>query len=172
MGIRSFADTLGCSQLTDAADKYVQQYFYEVSLSEEFLSINGAELLEIVKKDELHVNSEEQVGVCWEALVSNLKFYPTDHFLIVIEYVLILKVFEAVMRWVKKEQDCRKSLLPQLLACVRMPLLKPHYLVDKVSTDQLIKSSHECRFVICISNQSGSLTSLMRCYCALILLKQ
>lgn len=62
LGIRSFADTLGCSKLTDAADKYIQQYFYEVSMSDEFLSINGGELLDIVKKDELHVNSEEQVS--------------------------------------------------------------------------------------------------------------
>lgn len=61
LGIRSFADTLGCTQLAEAADKYIQRYFYEVSLSDEFLSINGGELLEIVKKDDLHVISEEEV---------------------------------------------------------------------------------------------------------------
>lgn len=62
LGIRSFADTLGCTQLTDAADEYIQQHFHEVSVSDEFLSMNGSELLDIVKKDELHINSEEQVS--------------------------------------------------------------------------------------------------------------
>ncbi|XP_065224534.1 kelch-like protein 18 [Planococcus citri] len=114
LGIRSFADTLGCTQLTEAADKYIQKHFHEVSLSDEFLSINGGELLDIVKKDDLNVTSEEQV-------------------------------FEAVMRWVNKDQDVRKSLLPHLLAFVRLPLMKLPYLVDKVSSNQLIKSSHECR---------------------------
>lgn len=47
--------------LVEAADKYVQQYFHDVSLSEEYLSLNSLELLDIVKRDELHVLSEEQV---------------------------------------------------------------------------------------------------------------
>lgn len=114
LGIRNFADTLGCSQLVNAADKYIQQNFRDVSLSEEFLSVMGSELIKIVKNDELDVSSEEEV-------------------------------YEAVIRWVKKDPEVRKSLLPQLLACVRLPLLKPQYLVDRVSKNQLIKSSHECR---------------------------
>ena len=61
LGIRQFADTLGCMMLVEAADKYVQQYFHDVSLSEEYLALNSPELLDIVKRDELHVLSEEQV---------------------------------------------------------------------------------------------------------------
>lgn len=63
LGIRNFADTLGCSQLVNAADKYIQQNFRDVSLSEEFLSVMGSELIKIVKNDELDVSSEEEVGI-------------------------------------------------------------------------------------------------------------
>lgn len=48
--------------LVEAADKYVQQYFHDVSLCDEYLSLSGSELLDIVKRDELHVLSEEQVS--------------------------------------------------------------------------------------------------------------
>ncbi|PNF20208.1 Kelch-like protein 18 [Cryptotermes secundus] len=114
LGIRSFADTLGCSPLVVEADKYIHQYFHDVSMSDEYLSLPCPDLLNIVRKDELHVFTEEQV-------------------------------FEAVMRWVKREPEVRKKDLPQLLAAVRMPLLTPHYLADRVSVEELIRTSHECR---------------------------
>jgi kelch-like protein 18 len=62
LGIRSFADTLGCSPLVVEADKYIHQYFHDVSMSDEYLSLPCPDLLNIVRKDELHVFSEEQVG--------------------------------------------------------------------------------------------------------------
>uniref|UniRef100_A0A0K8TE04 Kelch-like protein diablo n=1 Tax=Lygus hesperus TaxID=30085 RepID=A0A0K8TE04_LYGHE len=114
LGIRQFADTLGCSVLVESADKYIQQYFHDVSLSDEYMSLTSSELVDIIKRDELHVISEEQV-------------------------------FEAIMRWVKKEAESRKGELPRMLALVRLPLLPPHYLVDRVATEELIRSSHECR---------------------------
>ncbi|XP_063222468.1 kelch-like protein 18 [Bacillus rossius redtenbacheri] len=114
LGIRYFADVHGCAPLVEAAEKYIQQYFCEVSLSEEFLNLSCAEVLDIVKSDELHVVSEEQV-------------------------------FEAVMRWVSKDGGSRKQHLPQLLAKVRLPLLTPQYLTDRVAVEELVKTSHECR---------------------------
>lgn len=48
------------------------------------------------------------------------------------------------MKWVKQE-DLRQESFPQLLAAVRLPLLSPHYLADRVATEELIRSSHECR---------------------------
>lgn len=120
LGIRQFADTLNSSQLSEAADKYVQQYFHEVSLSDEFHALGVNDLLDIVKRSELHVLSEEQV-------------------------------FEAVMRWVKASVNSsqpRSSYLPQLLSCVRLPLLSPHYLADRVATESLIRGCHECRDLV------------------------
>ncbi|XP_012264312.2 kelch-like protein 18 [Athalia rosae] len=61
LGIRHFADTLSCMILVEEADKYIQQYFHEVSLADEFLAQSFAELKELICRDELHVVSEEQV---------------------------------------------------------------------------------------------------------------
>ncbi|XP_034233839.1 kelch-like protein 18 [Thrips palmi] len=114
LGIRAFADTLGCSPLVESADKYLQQYFQDVSSSDEFLSLSCKELTDIIHRDELHVTSEEQV-------------------------------FEAVMNWVKKDPHGRKKELLPILSKVRLPLLSPHYLADRVATEELIRTSHECR---------------------------
>ena len=54
-------------------------------------------------------------------------------------------VFESVMHWVNFDKSTRKEQLPQLLYCVRMPLLKPQYLSDKVAPEELIRNSHKCR---------------------------
>lgn len=114
LGIRQFADTLCCSSLVDACEKFIQQHFHDVSLSEEFFNLPFQELLDLIKRDELFVTSEEQV-------------------------------FEAVIRWVKKDPELRKEHLPLLLSKVRMPLLSPQYLTDKVAKEELIRTSHECR---------------------------
>nr|CAD7196547.1 unnamed protein product [Timema douglasi] len=120
LGIRAFADTFGCNSLVEAANKYIQQYFHDVSMSEEYMSLSCTDLRNIVMRDELHILTEEQV-------------------------------FEAVMRWVHKNSESRKKDLPQLLGHVRLPLLTPHYLADRVAAEELIKSSHECRQVLCDS---------------------
>lgn len=53
-------------------------------------------------------------------------------------------IFEACMRWIKWD-DCRFDLLPQVLAKVRLPLLTPHFLADRVAIEDLIRTSHQCR---------------------------
>jgi kelch-like protein 18 len=35
LGIRSFADTLGCYALIAEADRYIHQYFHDVSVADE-----------------------------------------------------------------------------------------------------------------------------------------
>lgn len=56
LGIRQFADTLGCRQLVKAADKYIEEYFVDVSLSDEYLNLSMNEVLNILQRNELHVN--------------------------------------------------------------------------------------------------------------------
>lgn len=48
------------------------------------------------------------------------------------------------MRWIKWD-DSRISLLPQVLSKVRLPLLTPQFLADRVATEDLIRTSHQCR---------------------------
>lgn len=54
------------------------------------------------------------------------------------------QVFEAAMLWVKAQPE-RRSHLPEMLTQVRMPLLTPQYLTDHVATEELIRTSHQCR---------------------------
>lgn len=113
LGIRQFADTLGCTNLVESAEKYIEQCFHEVSMSEEFLNLSVQDVKSILQRNDLRVESEEQV-------------------------------FEACMRWVK-HNDKRNMFLPEILAEVRLPLLSPLYLTDRVATEDLIRTSHQCR---------------------------
>ena len=54
-------------------------------------------------------------------------------------------VFDAVLKWVKHEPKARSEYLPELLTKVRLPLLTPQFLSDKVATEELVRSSHKCR---------------------------
>ena len=54
-------------------------------------------------------------------------------------------VFLAVLRWIKQDQETRSLHLPALLQKVRLPLLTPQFLADRVATEELIRSSHQCR---------------------------
>lgn len=48
------------------------------------------------------------------------------------------------MRWIKWNEK-RTTLLPQVLSKVRLPLLTPQFLADRVATEDLIRTSHQCR---------------------------
>lgn len=56
-------------------------------------------------------------------------------------------IFEACMRWIKWD-DTRIPLLPQVLSKVRLPLLTPQFLADRVATEDLVRSNHKCRDLI------------------------
>lgn len=114
LGIRNFADSLTHIQLLTAADKFIHNYFSKIASSDEFLNLSFDDLLDIIRRDEINVTSEE-------------------------------KVFEACIKWVKYNEEERSSLLPEVLSKVRLPLLSPQFLADSVATEELIRSSHQCR---------------------------
>ena len=58
------------------------------------------------------------------------------------------QVFKAVASWVKHKRETRQDHLPYLLAKVRLPLLTPQFLSDTVAADELIRSSHRCRYLL------------------------
>jgi hypothetical protein len=62
-------------------------------------------------------------------------------------YVGSFQVFEAAVRWVKKDMPGRKGYMEDLLKCVRLPLLSPHYLADTVAQEDIIRNSLRCRYV-------------------------
>jgi hypothetical protein len=61
LSIRSFAMALNSPQLIRAADRYIQKHFMLVSRTDEFTQLPIDELLNVLQRDELHVNNEEQV---------------------------------------------------------------------------------------------------------------
>lgn len=62
LGIRSFGDQFMCQSLVEYANKYIQKHFKDVMVTDEFLNLNKSELMEIISRDELNVQSEEQVS--------------------------------------------------------------------------------------------------------------
>lgn len=62
LGIRSFGDQFMCQSLVEYANKYIQKHFKDVMATDEFLNLNKSELMEIISRDELNVQSEEQVS--------------------------------------------------------------------------------------------------------------
>lgn len=75
LGIRNFADSLGCSQLVQSADKYIHNYFSKISTSDEFLALRFDELLDIIRRDEINVVSEEKI---FEAAIKWVKHNPEE----------------------------------------------------------------------------------------------
>ncbi|XP_064604602.1 kelch-like protein 12 [Liolophura sinensis] len=54
-------------------------------------------------------------------------------------------IYEAVLNWVKWDEEGRRDYLPCLLEHVRLPLLSVRYITDVVDNEQLMKRSHLCR---------------------------
>ncbi|CAG0883555.1 unnamed protein product [Darwinula stevensoni] len=114
LGIRAYAETLGCFSLVEASDRFLQKHFVDVVKGEEFLGLSFPQVAEIFSRDELNVESEEPV-------------------------------FESLMTWMRHDPESRSQYLPDLLTKVRLPLLTPQFLADRVATEETIKSSHRCR---------------------------
>ncbi|KAL3085011.1 hypothetical protein niasHS_010080 [Heterodera schachtii] len=57
-------------------------------------------------------------------------------------------VFEALARWLDFDPLNRHTFAPRLLATIRMPFLRPAFIVDVVSNHPLLHSSMECRDLI------------------------
>lgn len=55
LGIRQFADTLGCTTLVESADKYIELCFHDVSMSEEYLNLSMQDIKSLLQRNELRV---------------------------------------------------------------------------------------------------------------------
>lgn len=127
LGISLFADRLNCSSLVEESTKYIQQYFHQVSLSDEFLVLSVTDLKELISKDDLYVMSESQV---FEAVIRWIK-HNVDERLIHLPKLLILVRLpllspEYLVDHVAKEDLIRRShecrdLLDEAKDCHLMP---------------------------------------------------
>ncbi|KAK3100035.1 hypothetical protein FSP39_013760 [Pinctada imbricata] len=114
LGIHCFAEAHVCDELSDKARQYVIEHFSEVARQEEILLLPKDKLIEFIKQDDLHVESEEIV-------------------------------LDAILLWVKHDPKHRVQQLADVFQYVRLPLVSPYYLFDKVDTDQLLMSAPGCR---------------------------
>lgn len=71
LGIRRLAALHNSQRAVRATDRYIQSHFVAVSESEDFLLLDVDALCDILARDELHVDSEEQV---FEAAIRWLQF--------------------------------------------------------------------------------------------------
>lgn len=63
IGVRSFAENLNCSDVVIESDRFIQKNFFNVCKNEEFLQLSQKDVCEILDRNELHIESEEQVSL-------------------------------------------------------------------------------------------------------------
>ncbi|XP_074621163.1 kelch-like protein 18 [Acropora palmata] len=54
-------------------------------------------------------------------------------------------VYNALIAWARQDVDERQSFLAELLEQIRLPTLSPHFLVDEVEKEELIRQDIACR---------------------------
>lgn len=54
-------------------------------------------------------------------------------------------VYNALIAWARQDVEERQSLLAELLGQIRLPSLSPHFLVDQVEKEELIRQDIACR---------------------------
>ncbi|XP_023653290.1 kelch-like protein 4 isoform X1 [Paramormyrops kingsleyae] len=61
LGIRSFADAQGCTDLLNAAHSYTMEHFLEVIQNQEFLLLPTVEIVKLLASDDINVPDEETI---------------------------------------------------------------------------------------------------------------
>ncbi|XP_055327885.1 kelch-like protein diablo [Paramacrobiotus metropolitanus] len=140
LGIRSFADAYSCRDLLKAANRFAQLNFLEVVLSEEFLLLPVAQLVDLLASDELNISKEEQV---YQAAISWIRHDVKErrqHVSSVLEKIRLCLVTPKFLVSVvsaeslfKSEENCREMideaknylLLPTERSAMQGPHTKP-----------------------------------------------
>ena len=87
--------------------------------------------IEVIKSEEFLCLSAREVV---ELISSDDLFVRTEE-----------HVYEAVLCWVKHDEQMRQKDLPILLECVRLPLLSKEYLVSNVEAEPIMRSHTSCK---------------------------
>jgi hypothetical protein len=108
------ADTYSCPELHRAASLCRDLNFPAVSEQEDFLELSLVHLEECLSSNHLCVSGEEEV------------------------------VVEAALRWLDHDTGSRSRHAPRVLGCVRLSLLPPGVLVERVWPHAIVPGSPEC----------------------------
>jgi kelch-like protein 18 len=115
--VRNFAEQLMCPDLVLAVNRFINKNFNRIISTSEFLDLTSKELADLLSRDELNVESEEQV-------------------------------YEAFTSWLKHDEANRKEHLPELFKLVRLPLISPIFIIEKISKEPLIKNDLKARDIL------------------------
>ncbi|XP_072601140.1 kelch-like protein 4 isoform X4 [Vulpes vulpes] len=133
LGIRSFGDAQGCTELLSVAHNYTmlmdiwdlsigscdnaainfREHFIEVIKNQEFLLLPANEISKLLCSDDINVPDEETI-------------------------------FHALMHWVGHDVQARQQDLAMLLSYIRLPLLPPQLLVD-LENSSMFTGDLECQ---------------------------
>lgn len=133
IGIASFAEQHGCTNLKQRASQFIERHFTQVSKydgtlsqsnliiyksqicqEEEFLQLSVIQLIQLIRKDELNVQEEREV-------------------------------YNAVLKWVKYDEDSRYPKMEHILYAVRCQFLTPNFLKEQMSNCDVLKKAPACR---------------------------
>jgi kelch-like protein 12 len=56
LGIKSFAETHSCEELKSAAETFIHKHFTEIVKSEEFMTLDAKDIINLIKSDNLTVS--------------------------------------------------------------------------------------------------------------------
>ena len=115
LGIRQFAENLNCTRLVAKSSQFFLHHFLDVVKMEEQYLALDAEVFR-------HLLCSDRINVAYEE-----------------------KVLEALLQWVEYSPNERKIPFPNLFQCIRLPLLSPAYIAQKVESNPFIRESHKCR---------------------------
>lgn len=119
LGIYYYARDLGAEDLSDQAQRYLQQHFTQVCMSEEMLELQAHQLATLLGSDDLNISREESI---------------LD--------VVLRWVRHGDARG--EEGLGRDQYLAELLRKVRLPLVNPDYLREAMRRNTALLANAEC----------------------------
>ncbi|KAM7360313.1 kelch like ECH associated protein 1 isoform 2-T2 [Cochliomyia hominivorax] len=114
IGIASFAEQHGCTELQKKANHFIERHFTQVCQEEEFLQLSAYQLIALIRRDELNVQGEREV-------------------------------YNAVLKWVKFDEENRYPKMEHILFSVRCQLLTPTFLREQMKNCDVLRKVPACR---------------------------
>ena len=109
-----FAESHNCTELLDAAVKYIECNFLDVVRGREFLSLEQADVVaKVLALEDIAITSEEQV-------------------------------YEAALSWLQQDPQGRGETAVKVFQSVRFPSISRDYLLHCADNEPLIKENAEC----------------------------
>ena len=142
------ASFLGVTSVLDACAEYLQSNItcdnvlgiYKFAESLDVTSLVTASDKYIKMNFKSVSESEDFLDITFQQIIDLIKSDELD----VEEQI----VFEAVLKWIKKDEANRSVHITELLTEVRLTLLSPEYLDDNVSSLEMIRSNYDCSDLI------------------------